>query len=143
MRSFRSYAPGQNSPVKSFLRTHQTAGCALKKKPDSPSAAADSLRLRVEKQNFSLELHLVCVFLHTRERAAEGISFHMCAPLISPVLCGSLSARLTLAFFSLAAAARDVLCFLVARVHVVDADVHISHRKMTNNAMQPLCFCSA
>jgi hypothetical protein len=76
MRSFRSYAPGQNSPVKSFLRTHQTAGCALKKKPDSPSAAADSLRLRVEKQSFSLELHFVCVFTHKR---AEGILSHVCA----------------------------------------------------------------
>jgi hypothetical protein len=65
----------------------------------------------------------------------------MCAPLISPVLCGSLSARLTLAFFSLAAAARDVLCFLVTRVHVVDADVHISHRKMTNNASTSFFAC--
>jgi hypothetical protein len=134
MRSFRSYAPGQNSPVKSFLRTHQTAGCALKKKPDSPSAAADSLRLRVEKQSFSLDLHLVCVFLHTRERAAEGILSHVCAAHFAGIVRLFVCAADSRLFLFGRCCTRCVLCFLVARVHVVDADVHISHRKMTNNA---------
>lgn len=80
MRSFRSYAPGQNSPAsreKSFLPIYNM--CILKKKPDSLLLLTGS-EWRVEKrqESFSLELH-VCVFYNTRERAAHGILSHVCA----------------------------------------------------------------